>query len=292
MWLVDSTPVECGGSPKPPSAATSPDEQATATAHRTPGSSWGLRLHLVATPSGLPVTFALTNPKSTNATWPPTSSPSTPGCTTPAPRPSSPTRATGEQPRTPTRPRRHHPHPPGPQRRTTPTAATPPQTLPPDHRVDQPDPQPNSTSNATAAVPPTASGPESSNDSSPSPPPSGTTNHPPTRTRPLPPRLRPLTPWNYPSSPRLVRRGRSATLASVARPFARVPGAPVSPRPDPARAQRLLDGFFIDPFLVVLAVAVAASGLGASCSGRSPAWPAEASRTMAPSSKVSECRNV
>ncbi len=62
-WLIDSTPVECGRS-RP-------------TAKRSNLAGWagygycashsryfsGLRLHLVATPTGLPVAFALTNPK-------------------------------------------------------------------------------------------------------------------------------------------------------------------------------------------------------------------------------------
>jgi Transposase DDE domain len=63
VWVIDSTPVECGRS------------RPTATRSDTAGWSgygycashsryfWGLRLHLICTPTGLPITFALTNPK-------------------------------------------------------------------------------------------------------------------------------------------------------------------------------------------------------------------------------------
>lgn len=62
-WMVDSTPVECGRS------------QETAKRSELSGFAgygycashsryfWGLRLHLVTTPGGLPITFALSNPK-------------------------------------------------------------------------------------------------------------------------------------------------------------------------------------------------------------------------------------
>lgn len=63
LWLIDSTPLECGRS------------RPTAKRSRLAGWAgygycashsryfWGLRLHLVATPAGLPVAFALANPK-------------------------------------------------------------------------------------------------------------------------------------------------------------------------------------------------------------------------------------
>lgn len=63
LWLIDSTPVECGRS------------RPTAKRSRLAGWAgygycashsrffWGLRLHLIATPAGLPVAFALANPK-------------------------------------------------------------------------------------------------------------------------------------------------------------------------------------------------------------------------------------
>jgi Transposase DDE domain len=62
VWLIDATPVECGRS------------RPTAERSDTAGWSgygyvashtryfWGLRLHLICTPAGLPITFALTNP--------------------------------------------------------------------------------------------------------------------------------------------------------------------------------------------------------------------------------------
>lgn len=66
-WVVDSTPVECGRSRE--------------TTKRSDLAGWagygyclshsrffrGLRLHLICTPAGLPITWALANPSSTNA---------------------------------------------------------------------------------------------------------------------------------------------------------------------------------------------------------------------------------
>jgi hypothetical protein len=62
-WVMDSTPVECGRSR--PTALRS-DLAGWASYGYCASHSryfWGLRLHLVCTPSGLPVTFALANPK-------------------------------------------------------------------------------------------------------------------------------------------------------------------------------------------------------------------------------------
>jgi Transposase DDE domain len=63
VWLIDSTPVECGRS-RP---TTRRSELAGWAGYGYCASHsryfWGLRLHLVATPTGLPVTFALANPK-------------------------------------------------------------------------------------------------------------------------------------------------------------------------------------------------------------------------------------
>ncbi|HEY1832073.1 MAG TPA: IS982 family transposase [Acidimicrobiales bacterium] len=62
-WIMDSTPVECGRSR--PTALRS--EMAGWASYGYCASHsrwfWGLRLHLVCTPAGLPVTFALANPK-------------------------------------------------------------------------------------------------------------------------------------------------------------------------------------------------------------------------------------
>ena len=60
---MDSTPVECGRSR--PTALRS-DLAGWASYGYCASHSrwfWGLRLHLVCTPAGLPVTFALANPK-------------------------------------------------------------------------------------------------------------------------------------------------------------------------------------------------------------------------------------
>ena len=62
-WVMDSTPVECGRSR--PTALRS-DLAGWASYGYCASHSrwfWGLRLHLVCTPTGLPVTFALANPK-------------------------------------------------------------------------------------------------------------------------------------------------------------------------------------------------------------------------------------
>jgi transposase len=63
VWLIDSTPIECGRSRE---TAKRSDLAGTAGYGYCASHSryfWGLRLHLVATPGGLPITYALTNPK-------------------------------------------------------------------------------------------------------------------------------------------------------------------------------------------------------------------------------------
>ncbi len=60
IWLADSTPVECGRSRE---TAKRSDLVGWATYGYSASHSrwfWGLRLHLIATPSGLPIAFALT----------------------------------------------------------------------------------------------------------------------------------------------------------------------------------------------------------------------------------------
>jgi hypothetical protein len=63
LWLIDSTPVECGRSR--PTAQRSALAGWAGYGYCASHSRyfWGLRLHLVCTPSGLPVSYALTNPK-------------------------------------------------------------------------------------------------------------------------------------------------------------------------------------------------------------------------------------
>ena len=63
MWLVDSTPVECGRSRETQKRS---DLAGWATYGYCASHSrwfWGLRLHLIATPSGLPVAYALAGAK-------------------------------------------------------------------------------------------------------------------------------------------------------------------------------------------------------------------------------------
>jgi hypothetical protein len=62
-WIVDSTPVECARSR--PTARRS-NLAGWAAYSYCPSHSrwfWGLRLHLICTPAGLPITWALANPK-------------------------------------------------------------------------------------------------------------------------------------------------------------------------------------------------------------------------------------
>ncbi|HZM57019.1 MAG TPA: transposase [Acidimicrobiales bacterium] len=62
-WVIDSTPVECGRSGP---TVKRGDRAESAGYGYCAGHSryfWGLRLHLVCTPCGVPVTFALANPK-------------------------------------------------------------------------------------------------------------------------------------------------------------------------------------------------------------------------------------
>ena len=62
-WVIDSTPVECGRSR--PTAKRSELAGWAGYGYCASHSRyfWGLRLHLVCTPAGLPITFALANPK-------------------------------------------------------------------------------------------------------------------------------------------------------------------------------------------------------------------------------------
>jgi hypothetical protein len=62
-WVVDSTPVECGRSR--PTAKRSDLAGFAGYGYCASHSRyfWGLRLHLVCTPAGLPITFALASPK-------------------------------------------------------------------------------------------------------------------------------------------------------------------------------------------------------------------------------------
>jgi hypothetical protein len=63
VWLIDSTPIECARSKE----AVKRSNLAGAAQYGYCASHsryfWGFRLHLVTTPSGLPITFALASPK-------------------------------------------------------------------------------------------------------------------------------------------------------------------------------------------------------------------------------------
>jgi hypothetical protein len=63
LWVMDSTPVECGRSR--PTAKRSDLAGLAGYGYCASHSRffWGLRLHLICTPAGLPITFALANAK-------------------------------------------------------------------------------------------------------------------------------------------------------------------------------------------------------------------------------------
>jgi hypothetical protein len=62
-WLIDSTPVECGRSVPTTKRSRLAGWAGYGYCASHSRLFWGLRLHLVCTPAGLPITFALANPK-------------------------------------------------------------------------------------------------------------------------------------------------------------------------------------------------------------------------------------
>lgn len=62
-WLMDSTPVECGRSRPTVKRSNLAGWAGYGYCASHSRFFWGLRLHLVATPAGLPIAFALANPK-------------------------------------------------------------------------------------------------------------------------------------------------------------------------------------------------------------------------------------
>ena len=63
LWLVDSTPVECGRSRETVKRSDMAGYASYGYCASNSRFFWGLRLHLIATPSGLPVAYALTSAK-------------------------------------------------------------------------------------------------------------------------------------------------------------------------------------------------------------------------------------
>jgi hypothetical protein len=63
LWLVDSTPVECGRSRETVKRSDMAGYAGYGYCASHSRFFWGLRLHLIATPSGLPVAYALTSAK-------------------------------------------------------------------------------------------------------------------------------------------------------------------------------------------------------------------------------------
>jgi hypothetical protein len=62
-WVIDSTPVECGRSRETVQRSELAGWAGYGYCASHSRYFWGLRLHLMCTPAGLPVSFALTNPK-------------------------------------------------------------------------------------------------------------------------------------------------------------------------------------------------------------------------------------
>lgn len=62
-WLIDSTPIECGRSRPTTQRSNLAGWAGYGYCASHSRYFWGLRLHLVCTPAGLPITFALANPK-------------------------------------------------------------------------------------------------------------------------------------------------------------------------------------------------------------------------------------
>jgi len=63
VWLIDSTPVECGRSRETAQRSNLAGTAGYGYCASHSRYFWGLRLHLIATPGGLPIAYALTNPK-------------------------------------------------------------------------------------------------------------------------------------------------------------------------------------------------------------------------------------
>jgi hypothetical protein len=61
LWLLDSTPVECGRSRETVKRSDMAGYASYGYCASHSRYFWGLRLHLIATPSGLPVAYALTS---------------------------------------------------------------------------------------------------------------------------------------------------------------------------------------------------------------------------------------
>ncbi len=184
VWLVDSTPVECGRSRETQKRSERPGWATYGYSASHSRYFWGLRLHLITTPSGLPITFALAGAKADerDVCWDMIARAGVArrGQTLIAEATAAP------------------PSKPNSTTRASPSSDPPPKQNPPEragsscgrsarssNRSTRPS-KPNSASNATAGAPPPASPRASYNDSSPSPPQSGTTKPPNNQAPPAP----------------------------------------------------------------------------------------------------------
>ena len=139
VWLIDSTPVECGRSRETTKRS---DLAGTAGYGYCASHSryfWGLRLHLIATPAGLLIAYALTNPKDDERATPTRTAflaPTPPDHRVDQPDTQSPTRprtTRRTQPRRSRRPR--HATPPRPHRSHLAQRTQPDPTTPITHRL-------------------------------------------------------------------------------------------------------------------------------------------------------------
>ena len=196
VWLVDSTPVECGRSRETQKRSERPGWATYGYSASHSRYFWGLRLHLITTPSGLPITFALAGAKADERDV----------CLDMIARAGVARRAQTLIAEVGYRSAAFEAQLNnagitliGPATKTEPTRARAavPAAVPPDHRIGQPDPQsptrPRTPRRAhprrrRRARPATTPRPHRHDLAQP--------NHPTTRPRPLPTRLRPLTPWN------------------------------------------------------------------------------------------------
>ena len=196
LWLVDSTPIECGRSRQTQqrsdlagwaSYGYSPSHSRILLgppppSHRNPlGPSHSLR----PDPGRRRRTRHLHRHDRTQPTYPP------------RPDPHRGQRLPTGRVRTTPPTQRHHPHPARPQNRTTPTPPTIPQTLPPNHRINHPHPQ-NPTRTRTPRRTHQTRCHHTRHPKTPRPNRRhlAQRNHPTTRPRTLPHPIRPLKPWN------------------------------------------------------------------------------------------------
>ena len=176
VWLLDSTPVECARSRETVKRSNLAGAAGYGYCASHSRFFWGFRLHLIATPTGLPIAFALANPKEDERVIARDMLETDPtllraGQTVLADK----GYRSAEFDAFITSHGAELIRPTYGNDTPAPGSATSNHSARPSNRSTKPS-KPNSTSNATPPAPSPESPPASSNESSPSPPPSGTTN--------------------------------------------------------------------------------------------------------------------